>query len=293
MQAMGPTEASMSANALDVTSATFGKEVIEASKEVPVVVDFWAPWCGPCRVLKPVLEKLAEQYQGKFRLAKVNSDENPDLSARYGVRSIPNVKAFVDGELQDEFLGAQPEARVREFIDGLLPTPGEILRREALALNASGDAQGALALLQRAAGSETHLDAVYADQIEILLALGRVDEARAAAAKLGPLAADDPRVSALLAQLRFSDSGAEDPAALRARIETDPADLEARLRLAKLDVSRKRYEPALEQLLEIIRRDRKWNGEAGRKTMLAVFDLLGAQHDLVTQYRRKLASALY
>ena len=283
----------MPGNALEVTSATFQKEVIEASADVPVLVDFWAPWCGPCLALKPVLEKLAEQYQGRFRLAKINSDENAELSGRYGVRSIPNVKAFVDGKLVDEFLGAQPESKVRAFIDGLLPTPGEMLRRQALALRAQGDVPGALALLERAAQSEVHNDAVHADRIEILLTLGHIDEAKALAAKLGPLAADDPRVSALLAQLRFARAGGEDFAALRARIESDPADLEARLRLAELEVADKHYADALEQLLEIIRRDRKWNGDAGRRTMLAVFDLLGAQHELVVQYRRKLASALY
>ena len=282
----------MSAYASEVSSANFQAEVIERSREVPVLVDFWAPWCGPCRVLKPVLEKLAEQYQGKFRLVKINSDENPQLSAEYGVRSIPNVKAFVDGELADEFLGALPESQVRQFVDNLLPTQADLLRREAAQRYATGDAQAALDLLDQAAEVGPHSDRVLADRIEILLALGRVEEAQAAALQLGPLAADDRRIGALLARLQFAGGG-EDTAALQRQVQADPANLDARLRLAKAEVAGQRYEAALEQLLEIIRRDRKWNDEAGRKTMLSVFDLLGGQHELVSKYRRLLASALY
>jgi putative thioredoxin len=282
----------MSAHASDVSAASFQQDVIERSRQVPVLVDFWAPWCGPCRVLKPVLEKLAAEYDGRFALAKVNSDENQQLSMEYGVRSIPNVKAFVDGRLVDEFLGAQPESAVREFIDALLPTPEQLLRGEAAQRLAQGDADGALALLDQAA-SGRHDDAVLADKIEVLLGLERVEEATAVAAQLGPLATQDPRIGALLARLQFAGGGAADPAALKARVEADPQDLDARLELARLDVAGQRYESALEQLLEIIRRDRKWNGEAGRKTMLAVFDLLGTDAELVSRYRRQLASALH
>jgi len=284
----------MPAHASDVSEATFATEVIERSRQVPVLVDFWAPWCGPCRNLKPVLEKLADQYQGRFHLAKVNSDENQRLSAEYGVRSIPNVKAFVDGQLVDEFLGAQPESAVREFIDGLLPSPAELLRRQAVALLERGDAEAALSVLDEAVAKEAHNDAVHADRAQVLLALGRAEEAKTAVGQLGPLAADDPRIAAIVARVAFAQpggSGQED--ALQARVAADAGDLDARLELARLQVGAQRYEPALEQLLEIIRRDRKWNGEAGRKTMLSVFDLLGAQHPLVTKYRRLLASALY
>ena len=208
------------------------------------------------------------------------------------MRSIPSVKAFVDGNLVDEFLGARPESAVREFIDGLLPTPADLLRKQAMELAAQGERDRALAVLAQAAELDPMNDALHADTAEILLAMGRIAEAKAAAARMGPLANQDRRIGTLLAQLQFADGAAADPAALETRIAGNPDDLEARLALAKALVTQQRYEPAMEQLLEIIRRDRKWNGEAGRKTMLAVFDLLGGQGELVSKYRRQLAAAL-
>jgi putative thioredoxin len=285
----------MSAFATDVTDADFDQAVIRASKQAPVLVDFWAPWCGPCRALTPVLDKLAGEYQGKFLLAKVNSDENPALARRFSIRSIPNVKAFVDGELVDEFLGALPESAVREFIDGLLPTPGELLRREALAKAEGGDKQQALELLAAAARLEPNNDAAHADRIALLLDLGRVEEAREAASQLSPLAAQDRRISRILARLQFADGGEDqaDTASLEAKVQSNPDDLAARLGLAKLYVNQQQYEPALEQLLEITRRNRKFGDDIGRKTMLALFDLIGGQHELASRYRRLLAGALH
>src|SRR5215475_1958991 len=175
----------MSTFARDITSADFDRIVIQGSKQQPVLVDFWAPWCGPCRALTPVLERLAQEYEGRFVLAKINSDENPDLAREYGIRSIPNVKAFVDGQLADEFLGALPESAVRDFIDRLMPTPGELMRREAAAEAAAGAPEEALALLASAAEREPSNDAVHADRIELLLDLGRIEEARTAASRLG------------------------------------------------------------------------------------------------------------
>src|SRR4029453_17053066 len=116
---------------LNVTGATFEKEVVEASKEVPVIVDFWAPWCGPCRALGPVLEKLASEYAGRFRLAKVNSDENPEISRQFNVRSIPDVRAFRDGQQVGQFLGALPERQVRDFIESVVPSPAELAQLRA------------------------------------------------------------------------------------------------------------------------------------------------------------------
>jgi len=285
----------MSAFAREITSADFNQAVIEGSRQTPVLVDFWAPWCGPCRALTPVLERLADEYKGKFMLVKVNSDQNLDLAQQYGIRSIPNVKAFVDGQMVDEFLGALPESAVRDFIDRLLPTPAELVRRDATIQVEAGDRERALALLDRAAELEANNIPVQADRIELLLDLGRIPEARAIASRLGPFASQEARMGRALARLQLADveAGQSDPTALETRVRSNPDDLETRLRLAKLYASQERYEAALEQLLEITRRDRAFGDDAGRKSMLAIFDLLQGQSELVSRYRKLLASALH
>ncbi|MFZ5558454.1 MAG: tetratricopeptide repeat protein [Pseudomonadota bacterium] len=283
----------MGTHSFDVDESSFQQAVVEASRKVPVLVDFWAEWCAPCRALKPILEKLADEYQGRFVLAKVNSDQNQTLAARYGVRGIPNVKAFVDGQLVDEFSGALPEPMVREFIDGLMPSEAEKLRRQAAAAREAGRADEALALLQRAADLEPQNDAVRLDRAEILLDAGRLDEARTLLDQLNILTRDEPRAAGLIARAAFAGGSAEGAAVLESRVAANPDDLAARLDLAKACVNARRYEAAMEQLLEIIRRDRSFGDDAGRKTMLQVFNLLGNEGDLVNKYRRLMASALY
>lgn len=284
----------MSAFSMDVTAADFGQAVIEHSKTVPVVVDFWAEWCAPCRALKPMLEKLAEEYGGKFRLAKINSDENQPLAQRYGVRGIPNVKAFVDGELVDEFSGALPESQVRQFLDRLIPSPAEKLRIETLREYAElQDAQRALRMLAHASELDPANEAVRIDSAQLLMHLERYDEARELLASLSVLTRMDERVKTLEAQLALA-AGADkagDAGALAQRITAAPGDLEARLQLAHLHAARKEYTAAFDQLLEIIRRDRKFQDDAARKTMLQLFSVLG-DDPLVGDYRRKLAGVL-
>ncbi|MGH8705508.1 MAG: thioredoxin [Burkholderiales bacterium] len=248
----------MPVQAIEVASASFEREVLEASKTTLVVVDFWAPWCAPCRALTPILEKLAAEYGGRFRLAKVNSDENAELASAFGVRSIPDVMAFRDGRAVAQFLGALPERQVRAFIDKLLPPPELELAARAIEQKRFDEA-------------ERLLDAVKPD----------VDW--------------DERTGTLrqaLAFARSGDGGANEPG-LEAKLAANPADHEARLALAGLHAAKHRYRKALEELLEIVRRDRNWRDGEARRQMLAIFNLAAGEPDLVSEYRRKLASALY
>ena len=281
---------------LDVGAADFQEKVLDASRHAPVLVDFWAEWCAPCRTLKPILEKLATEYGGRFILAKLNSDQNPELAARYGVRGIPNVKAFVDGQLADEFTGALPEAQIRSFIDGLLPSPAEPLRIAALEARAKGEPEVACSLLRDALQIDPSNEAVQLDLAEIHIDTGQLDAARGILDALAHKARNPTRVDALQARLKLVAAGAgADPAALWVRIEANADDLDARLQLANVLALAHDYRPALEQLLDIVRRDRKWQDEAARKTMLDLFTLLGSEaqyDDLVREFRIRLARTL-
>lgn len=282
--------------AFDVGSADFQEKVIAASHRSLVLVDFWAEWCAPCRVLKPILEKLAAEYGGRFVLAKLNSDRDQEIAGRYGVRSIPNVKAFLDGELVNEFTGALPEIQIRAFIDSLLPSPAEPLRIAAQEARARGDADVAVSLLADASDLDPTNETVQLDLAEIHLDQHRTEAAQGILDALEHRAKDAARHSALQARLKLiAAGGGADPAALTARIAANAGDLDARLQLAHALALAHDYRPALEQLLECVRRDRKWQDEAARKSMLDLFTLLGGDtqyDDLVREFRIQLARTL-
>ena len=280
--------------AFDVDGTNFTEVVIEGSKKTPVVVDFWAEWCGPCKVLKPILEKLADEYRGQFILAKVDADHNQSIAAQFGVRGIPSVKAFVDGELVDEFSGAIPESAVRQFLDRLMPSPIDELRVKAAELRTAGDPGKALQVLAEASKLDTANEAIRVDAAAILLDLNQNEEAQRLLDSLSPATLAEDRVQQLLARLAFASGrqGTGDEATLRERIATDPDDMKSRWNLANLLVAGGRHAEGLEELIGMVRMNRNWNDDAARKQVLAVFNLLGGQGELVSAYRRKLASAL-
>lgn len=287
-------EERMTQFSVDVTEDDFETQVIAVSSRVPVVVDFWAEWCGPCRVLKPLLEKLAEEYQGRFILAKVDSDQNQGLARQFAVRGIPTVVGLSGGKEVARFSGAQPEGMVREFLEKLIPSPADELVRVAGEVLAGGDVPHALRILDEALALDGGHPGARIAAAGILLQENRFDEAAAILAALSPAQRMDERVSALTARLDFAlkSRALPDPAVLQACIGENGNDLQARLQLASLLTTRGDYEAALEQLLAIVRLDRKFGDDAGRKTMLEVFSLLGGSGELVSRYRRLLAQAL-
>ena len=283
-----------SPHVFEVTTRDFDQRVLEASRHVPVLVDFWADWCAPCRTLMPVLSALAEEYQGRFLLAKVNTDTEQELAARYGVRSLPTVKLFYNGEAVDEFMGAQPEGVVRELLERYLPRASDELRLAAREHRERGDREEALRLLEKALADDPQNYRIHPELLDLQMELGRFADARALLSELPADKALDPPFTTARDRLEFAEAaGDADPAELERRVAADPGDLEARHQLAARAVLEGRYETALEHLLEVMRRDRGFKDDAGRRGMVAVFEMLGNQGALVSRYRGLMSSALY
>ncbi len=282
----------MSEFAFDVTKENFQEKVGEACMQVPVVVDFWAPWCAPCQTLKPMLEKLAEEFKGRFLLAKINSDENPEIAQYFGMRNIPSVKVLFQGQLVDEFNGALPESEVRAFLERIaLPGAEASLREQAAELVAAGDLDGALTVLIEATRQLPEDEATRLDAIDVLIQLGRNDEAQQLLA--GEYTAEADRANALRARLALA-AGAADVAPLEAKLAANPDDHATRLELSAAYAAQSRFREALAAALEVVARDRFFDQGAGRKAMLNLFEALSGEQydDLVREFRRKLSAAL-
>jgi len=278
-----------------LTAANFESVVLDGSFERPVLVDFWADWCAPCRMLMPILAKLANDYRGRFILAKLNTEEERELAAQFGIRSLPTVQLFKDGRPVDQFMGALPEGQVREFLDRHLPRASDGLLAQAQGMLAGGDLKRAQALIERARAEDPDNPRVALADIQLAVAQGHTEEAQAALDRLPLELASDPEAVALRGQLLFAAAlaGAPGASALEARLAADPKDSEARYQLAAHRVVAGDYEGALDLLLELVRRDRAYGDDAGRKGMVAVFDLLGGGGDLVSRYRARMMTALY
>jgi putative thioredoxin len=278
-----------------LTADNFESVVIDGSFDRPVLVDFWADWCAPCRMLMPILAKLAEEYGGRFILAKLNTEEEQALAAQFGIRSLPTVQVFRDGRPVDQFMGALPEPQIREFLDRHLPRASDGLLAQAQGMLAAGDLGRARDLIERARAEDPENPRVALADIQIAAAQGRAEEAQSAIDRLPIELANDPEVVALRGQLLFASAlaGAPAPSDLESRLAADPRDSEARYQLAAHRVMAGDYESALDLLLDLVRRDRAYGEDAGRKGMVAIFDLLGGAGDLVSRYRARMMNALY
>jgi putative thioredoxin len=281
--------------AFDVTADTFQQYVLENSYKVPVLVDFWAEWCAPCRSLMPLLAGLASEYNGQFLLAKVNSDEQQSLAQQYGVRSLPTVKVFRNGEVVDEFMGAQPDSVIRALLEQHVERESDKLRGQAMQRFEQGDADGAMELLDQAQAMDPDNPRNTLDIARIKLQQQAFDESEALIQSLPMDIREGEDARALLAQISISRStlDAPPPETLLEQIADNPDNLKARLQLANLSMGSGDYETSMEQFFEIMKRDRAYEDDAGRKGLLNGFEILGGQGDLVSSYRRKMASLLY
>jgi putative thioredoxin len=277
---------------IDVDERNFQQEVIERSRTVPVVIDFWAPWCGPCRTLGPTLEKLAAEAKGAWVLAKVNVDNNQRLAQAFGVQGIPAVKAVRDGRLVDEFTGALPESQVRSWLKRFVPVSAEEEAEDLRALETTNPG----------AAEQQYRKLLEKDnkQDDIRLALGRLllaQHSPEGVALLQAITLGSPHYSEAQAWLTLDEYcksiGDENAFDLLMHVDQNPADLDARYQLAAHYVGGRSYEPAIDQLLEIITHQRGFRDDAARKMLLAIFSALGSQHQLSTAGRRRLANLLF
>ena len=289
------------AHVKDSSLETFAADVLEASKEVPVIVDFWAPWCGPCKQLGPIIERVVNEAQGKVKLAKVNIDENQEIARQLRIQSIPTVYAFKNGQPVDGFMGAIPESQIRAFVQHL--TGGEAGHDHAEEVLAAADqafAAGDVAMAAQAYGhvlqDEPGHPKAVAGLARCYLKSGDVERARQTLQLVRPDGAADEAIRAVEAELKLQEQAAtvgDDDAPLRAKLDANPNDHQARYDLALALDGRGDREGALDQLLEIVKRDRKWNEEAARKHLVTLFEAMGPTDPRTIAARRRLSGILF
>lgn len=283
----------------DGSDATFMEDVIDASNDVPVIVDFWAPWCGPCKTLTPALEQAVNAAGGKVRMVKINVDENPQIAAQARVQSIPTVYAFSKGKPVNGFQGAIPPAEVKAFVDGLVSGEDDgglaAALEEAEAILAQGDAASAAEIFAAILGEEPANAAAYGGLARAHLALGNLDQAEALLANAPAEIASAKELEAARAKIALARQTAEaGPAdALRAKVEADPDDHQARFDYAQALYGAGNAEAAIDELLEIFRRDREWNDGAAKTQLFTIFDALEPKDPVAQKGRRKLSSMIF
>jgi len=282
----------------DGTDQGFMADVIEPSRAQPVIVDFWAPWCGPCKTLQPALEKAVRDARGKVKLVKINIDEHPGVAGQLGVRSIPAVFAFDRGRPVDGFMGAVPESQIRLFIDKLSGGGGEgddleallAMAQESLSLGDLGGAAQAFAAILQA---EPENVKALAGMARISLIGGQPEEARAVLELVPADKANDPEIAGVRAALELASEGVGDPASFARALEANPRDHLARYDLARALAARGDLESAVDHLLAIIEAQRDWNDDAARKHLIKIFEAAGFGSEVAKQGRRRLSTLLF